>query len=160
MDIGTTIKTEGSKYGMDINTEINKVFGSEMAKLFAGTISEEQLKATAEKIWNDMNKSEKDPYGWGQRKDSDIERCIKEKIMDCLYGEIKAILDEPVNEELLKKHAREMVAKAREVGEEIIIRDMAKNYANNILSVYNRDEEIVHTVLHELRVESENGRRY
>lgn len=34
---------------MEINTEINKVFGTEMAKLFAGSISEEQLKETAEK---------------------------------------------------------------------------------------------------------------
>ena len=93
MDIGTTIRTEENKYGMDINTEINKVFGNEMAKLFAGTISEEQLKATAEKIWIDMNKSEMDT--WGKRRDSEIERCVKEKIMDRLYGEIKAILDEP-----------------------------------------------------------------
>lgn len=145
-------------HGMDINTEINKVFGNEMAKLFAGTISEEQLKATAEKIWIDMNKSERDT--WGKRRDSEIERRIKEKIMDRLYDKIKAILDEPVNEELLEKHAREMVAKAREAGEEIIIRDMAKNYASNILSVYMRDEEVVNRVLHELHVQSENSRRY
>lgn len=158
MDNSTTLRTEESKYGMDINTEISKVFGNEMAKLFSGTISEEQLKATAEKIWIDMNKSERDT--WGNYRNSYIERCVKEKIMDRLYGEIKAILDEPVNEELLKKHAREMVAKAREAGEEIIIRDMAKNYASNILSVYMRDEEVVNRVLHELHVEAENGRRY
>lgn len=158
MDNSATIRTEESKYGMDINTEINKVFGNEMAKLFAGTISEEQLKATAEKIWIEMNKSERDT--WGKRRDSEIERRIKEKIMDRLYDKIKAILDEPVNEELLEKHAREMVAKAREAGEEIIIRDMAKNYASNILSVYMRDEEVVNKVLCELHVESENGRRY
>ena len=158
MDIGTTIRTEESGCSMNINMEINKVFGNEMAKLFAGTISEEQLKATAEKIWIDMNKSEMDT--WGKRRDSEIERCVKEKIMDRLYGEIKAILDEPINEEIIKKHAREMVAKAREAGEEIIIRDMAKNYASNILSVYMRDEEIVYKVLNELHVQSENGRRY
>ena len=143
---------------MEINTEINKVFGTEMAKLFASSISEAQLKETAEKIWNDMNKSERDT--WGKRSDSDIERYVKEIIKDRLYEKIKAILDEPINEKLLEKRAREMVKKAREVGEEIIIRDMAKNYANNILSVYNRDEELVHTVLHELNVESENPRRY
>lgn len=145
---------------MEINTEINKVFGTEIAKLFASSISETQLKETAEKIWNDMNKVEKAPYGWGKRQDSDIERYVKEIIKDRLYEKIKAILDEPINEELLEKRAREMVKKAREVGEEIIIRDMAKNYANNILSVYNRDEELVHTVLHELNVESEKDRRY
>lgn len=143
---------------MEINTEINKVFGNEMAKLFAGTISEEQLKATAEKIWIDMNKSEKDT--WGKRRDSDIERHIKEKILDRLYGKIKDILDEPVNEELLEKHAREMIAKARKAGEEIIIRDMAKNYANNILSVYGRNEAVINEVLNELHIEAENGRRY
>lgn len=141
---------------MEINTEINKVFGHEMAKLFANSISEEQLKATAEKIWIDLNKSEKD--AWGKRKDSDIERYVKEIIKDRLYEKIKAILAEPINEELLEKHAREMVAKAREVGEEIIIRDMAKNYATNILSVYNRNEAVVNEVLNELHVEAENGR--
>lgn len=158
MDINTEIRTEESGCSMNINTEINKVFGNEMAKLFAGTISEEQLKATAEKIWIDMNKSERDT--WGKRRDSEIERRIKEKIMDRLYDKIKAILDEPVNEELLEKHAREMVAKAREAGEEIIIRDMAKNYASNILSVYMRDEGVVNEVMRRLHVESENGRRY
>lgn len=142
---------------MEINTEINKVFGTEMAKLFASSISEAQLKETAEKIWDDMNKTERD--AWGKRRDSDIERYVKEIIKDRLYKKIEAILAEPINEELLEKRAREMVTKAREVGEEIIIRDMAKNYANNILSVYNRDEELVHTVLHELNVEPEN-RRY
>lgn len=158
MDINTEIRTEESGCSMNINTEINKVFGNEMAKLFAGAISEEQLKATAEKIWIDMNKSERDT--WGKRRDSEIERRIKEKIMDRLYDKIKAILDEPVNEELLEKHAREMVAKAREAGEEIIIRDMAKNYASNILSVYMRDEGVVNEVMRRLHVESENGRRY
>ena len=141
---------------MEINTEINKVFGTEMAKLFAGSISEEQLKETAEKIWIDMNKSEKDT--WGKRRDSDIEKYVKEIIKDRLYEKIKAILAEPVNEELLEKHAREMVAKAREVGEEIIIRDMARNYASNILSVYNRNEAVVNEVLNELHIGSENGR--
>lgn len=158
MDINTEIRTEESGCSMNINTEINKVFGNEMAKLFAGTISEEQLKATAEKIWIDMNKSERDT--WGKRRDSEIERRIKEKIMDRLYDKIKAILDEPVNEELLEKHAREMVAKAREAGEEIIIRDMAKNYASNILSVYMRDEGVVNEVMRRLHVEPENGLRY
>ena len=142
---------------MEINTEINKVFGTEMAKLFAGSISEEQLKETAEKIWIDLNKSERD--AWGKRRDSDIERYVKEIIKDRLYEKIKAILDEPINEELLEKHAREMVAKAREAGEEIIIRDMARNYATNILSVYNRNEAVVNEVLNELHIESENGRR-
>lgn len=141
---------------MEINTEINKVFGTEMAKLFAGSISEEQLKETAEKIWIDLNKSEKD--AWGKRRDSDIERYVKEIIKDRLYEKIKAILAEPVNEELIEKHAREMVAKAREAGEEIIIRDMAKNYASNILSVYGRNEAVVNEVLNELHIESENGR--
>lgn len=141
---------------MEINTEINKVFGTEMAKLFAGTISEEQLKETAEKIWIDLNKSERD--AWGKRRDSDIEKYVKEIIKDRLCEKIKAILAEPVNEELLEKHAREMVAKAREVGEEIIIRDMARNYASNILSVYGRNEAVVNEVLNELHIESENGR--
>ena len=53
-----------------------------------------------------------------------------------------------------------MVDKARRVGEEAIIRDMARHMADNVLSAYNRDERIVQGVLGEMRLQQEKNRLY
>lgn len=37
------------RISMELNTEINKVFGKEMAKLFAASISEEEMMSAAKK---------------------------------------------------------------------------------------------------------------
>lgn len=142
---------------MEINAEMNKVFGQEMAKLFAATINEEELTQTAQEIWNKMNKSE---WSYNSRTDSEIEKYIKDQILDRLYEKIKAIIKEPINEEALEKKAREMVDKARRAGEEAIIRDMAHHMADNVLSAYNRDYRIVQEVLSEMNLRQENNRLY
>ena len=142
---------------MEINTEMNKVFGQEMAKLFAATINEEELTQKAQQVWTNMNKSE---WSYNSRTDSEIEKYIKDQILDRLYEKIKTILKEPINEEALEKKAREMVDKARRAGEEAIIRDIAHNMANNVLSVYGRDERIVQGVLSEMRLQHEQNRLY
>lgn len=142
---------------MEINAEMNKVFGQEMAKLFAATINEEELTQKAQQVWNNMNKSE---WSYNSRKDSEIENYIKEQILYRLYEKITAILKEPINEEALEKKAREMVDKARRAGEEAIIRDMAHHMADNVLSAYGRDERIVQTVLSEMRLQHEKNRLY
>ena len=142
---------------MEINAEMNKVFGQEMAKLFAATINEEELMQKAQQIWINMNKSE---WSYNSRTDSEIEKYIKDQILNRLYEKIEIILKEPINEKALEKKAREMVDKARRVGEEAIIRDMARHMADNVLSVYNRDERIVQGVLGEMRLQQEKNRFY
>ena len=142
---------------MEINAEMNKVFGQEMAKLFAATINEEELTQKAQQIWINMNKSE---WSYNSRTDSEIERYIKDQILNRLYEKIAAILKEPINEEALEKKAREMVDKARRVGEEAIIRDMANHMADNVLSAYSRNERIVQQVLAEMRLQQEKNRLY
>lgn len=142
---------------MEINAEMNKVFGQEMAKLFAATINEEELTQKAQQVWINMNKSE---WSYNSRTNSEIENYIKDQILDRLYEKIKTILKEPINEEALEKKAREMVDKARRAGEEAIIRDIAHNMANNVLSVYGRDERIVQGVLAEMRLQHEQNRLY
>lgn len=142
---------------MEINAEMNKVFGQEMAKLFAATINEEELTQKAQEVWNKMNKSE---WSYNSRTDSEIEKYIKNQILDRLYEKIKAIIKEPINEEVLEKKAREMVDKARRAGEEAIIRDMAHHMADNVLSAYNRDDRIVREVLSEMNLRQENNRLY
>ena len=142
---------------MEINAEMNKVFGQEMAKLFAATISEEELQKKAEDVWAELNKSE---WSYGSKKRSEIENCIREQIINRLYTKIEEILKESINEEALEKKAREMVDKARRAGEEAIIRDMAQHMADNVLSAYNRDERIVQGVLAQMRLQQENNRLY
>ena len=142
---------------MEINTEMNKIFGQEMAKLFAATIDEEELKHKAQQIWNNMNQSE---WSYNSRTDSEIEKYIKNQILNRLYEKIETILKEPINEEALEAKAREMVEKARQVGEETIIRDMAQHMANNALSVYSRDERIIQEILRHLHLQQDNQRHY
>ena len=95
---------------MEINAEMNKVFGQEMAKLFAATINEEELVQKAQQVWNNMNNS---GWSYNSRTDSEIEKYIKDQILNRLYEKITTILKEPINEEALEKKAREMVDKAR-----------------------------------------------
>ena len=142
---------------MEINAEMNKVFGQEMAKLFAATINEKELMQKAQQVWTNMNKSE---WSYNSRTNSEIEKYIKDQILNRLYEKIETILKEPINEEALKKKAREMVDKARRAGEEAIIRDMACHMANNALSVYSRDERIIQDVLAEMRLQQEKNRLY
>ena len=139
---------------MEISTEINKIFGEEMAKIFANKISDEELEETARKIWDDMNLEKRT---WtGAREEPEIKRLVKEAIVKLLYEKIEAILKEPINAEMLEIKARSMVEMARKIGEEAIIRDMANNLAKNVLSVYNRDEKIVQDVIAELNVRNQN----
>lgn len=136
---------------MELNAEINKVFGEEMSKLFADKISDEKLLVAAEKAWDELNKKE---WDYGKYKDSVIEKKIKETILKRIYEKVKAILDEPIAEEILEKKAREMVDAARKAGEEAIIRDMAQNMSKNVLSIYGRDEQIVYQVMTQLHLEA------
>jgi len=142
---------------MEINAEMNKVFGQKMAKLFAATINEEELTQKAQQVWNNMNKSE---WSYNSRTNSEIENYIKEQILNRLYEKITTILKEPINEKVLEKKAREMVDKARRAGEEAIVRDMAQHMVNNALSVYDRDERIVQEVLAQMRLQQEKNRLY
>jgi hypothetical protein len=142
---------------MEINAEMNKIFGQEMAKLFAATIDEKELKQKAQQVWADMNKSE---WSYNFRNNSEIEKYIKDQILNRLYEKIKTILEEPINEETLEKKAREMVDKARRAGEEAIIRDMAYHMADNVLSAYSRDERIIQEVLAEMRLQTEKNKLY
>lgn len=140
---------------MEINSEVNKVFGTEMAKLFAATISEEELKHRAEQVWGELNLVK---YDYGTRKAPEIERLIKEQILKRLYEKIEAILNEPISDELLEKKAREMVEMARKAGEEAIIKDLARNMVDNTLSIYGRKENILQEVLAQVHVQSEKER--
>ena len=135
---------------MEITAEMNKVFGQEMAKLFAATISEEELTTKANIAWDMLNQRD---YSWGSRRDTEIERLVREQILARIHEKVKTILEEPIADEILEKRAREMVEEARKAGEEAIIQDIAHNLVKNTLSIYGRDEELIHRVLSRINVQ-------
>lgn len=134
---------------MEFNAEINKVFGQEMAKLFAATVSQEEMEQQAQKVWRDLNKS---TSTWNRREDSELETYIKKEFLTALHEEIKKVLAEPDNKEELEKRAREMVAEARRIGEEAIIKSMAEHLVSSTLSVWNVQDKFVQDVMEVMRL--------
>ena len=119
---------------MEINTEINKVFGQEMAKLFCQTMDEEELKKQAQDIWREITRRD---CSWAGRSDSELEKYIKNEFMSEVFEEIKKILAEPQNMDTVRTRAREMVDESRRIAEKAIIESMATHMVENTLSVYN-----------------------
>ena len=76
---------------MELNAEINKVFGQEMAKLFATSISKEEMEAKAQKVWRELTATN---HAWNKTTDSDLEEYIKKEFLNELHEEIKKILAE------------------------------------------------------------------
>lgn len=140
---------------MEVNAEINKVFGTEMAKLFASTVSEEEMQKAAKQMWERLNEN---TDGWGSRRSSDIEKYIKDVLLKRLQEKILAILQEPENDEKLEKRARELIAKAREIADEAIVRSIATNLCERTLSAWNSHDKFVDDVLRVLYVEKSSGR--
>lgn len=130
---------------MEINTEINKVFGQGMAKMFASTISEEEMMEQARSVWRKMTSAS--TSSWCGRRDTELEHYIKEEFLKDVQGKIKEILAEPRNTEEIEKRAREMVDEARRIGEETIIKAMAEQMAKNTLYAYNVDGVIYEKVM-------------
>ena len=93
---------------MELNAEINKVFGQEMAKLFAAQIDEEQMKKEALNAWHQL-REEKWNYGtYGSEFKSFVACALKDE----MQKEIEAI----TNSEQFKTECREL---AKQMVEEI-----------------------------------------
>lgn len=141
---------------MELNTEINKVFGTEMARIFASTISEDEIKEKAQAVWTELNQGK---YEYGRRYDPKINEYIRDVILEKLHDKIVEILKEPINEEKLEAKAREMVEEARKVGEKLIIKQISENIANSQLySSRIMSDDIVTRVMSELNAKKENQR--
>lgn len=134
---------------MEFNAEINKVFGQEMAKLFAATVSQEEMEQQAQKVWRELNTS---TSTWNRRSDSELEEYIKKEFLTALHEEVKKVLAEPDNKEELEKRAREMVAEARRIGEEAIVKSMAEHLVSSTLSVWNVQDKFVQDVMEVMRL--------
>lgn len=142
---------------MEFNAEINKIFGEEMAKIFAATISQEEMMTKAKDIWRELNSSKS---SWGYDKSPELERYIKQEFLHEVHEKILEILKEPQAAEEVEKRARAMVEKATRIGEEAIIRTMAQRMVENVLSKYDgNSSSFVSEIMRELKLEESGGIR-
>lgn len=95
---------------MELNTEINKVFGKEMAKLFAASISEEDMMSTAKKAWQELNHRESSYWNCN---DSEVDKLIKSECLNRLKEAVHKITS-------TEKFQKQMSSLAKQIVEEII----------------------------------------
>lgn len=91
---------------MELNTEINRVFGQEMAKLFSSHISDEELLTRAKEVWHQMTREE---YVYGQSKGSQIDNIIKREFGERMAGAVRDIVQTEEFAERSKKEAEAIV---------------------------------------------------
>lgn len=72
---------------MELNAEINKVFGEEMAKLFAAKFSEEEMKRYANVAWKSL--IQKSNTYW--ENESEIDKAVKRAMLDKMQEKIKEV---------------------------------------------------------------------
>lgn len=96
---------------MEINAEINKVFGAEMAKLFATKISEEEMVKVAREAWNAMTHRE---YRYGSTQPSKIDTLVQSEIRDNVLTAVTKITETDEFKAECKKRAEEIVKEIQE----------------------------------------------
>lgn len=72
---------------MELNAEINKVFGEEMAKLFAAKFSEEEMERYANVAWKSL--IQKSNTYW--ENESEIDKAVKRAMLDKMQEKIKEV---------------------------------------------------------------------
>lgn len=119
---------------MEITTEIMKTFGQEMAKLFSGKITEEELENQAAEVWTELTEHS---YRYGERQKSQLEKLIEEEITNKVIEKVREMLKAPRCEEMVKKEAEEIVLGAREKAAEMLTERLAQGIAEAPFLNYN-----------------------
>ena len=119
---------------MDLSAELTKSFGEEIAKIFAATISEDEIKETAKKVYDEMNKHS---YSYGKCEKSELERLIDSNIVKRVNENIADILGTNESKEQLKKDAEEIVSKARALAKERLVERLADGMVSSALYEHN-----------------------
>lgn len=99
---------------MELNAEINKVFGQEMAKLFAAKFSEEEMERYANVAWKSL--IDKGSGYWNN--ESEIDKAVKRAMLDTMQEKIKEITETEAFQnnmsELAKTIVNEIIDKTHE----------------------------------------------
>lgn len=114
---------------MEINAEINKVFGQEMAKLFAEQITEEELRTEAIKSYNKL-RARGSNY-WANQ-DNEFDRYLQKAILERYKEEVNKYLETEQLRINIQEETRKLVDEIREEARRKII----ENASDTILNIY------------------------
>ena len=110
---------------MELNAEINKVFGQEMAKLFATQISEDEMHRAAGQAWSMINREE-----WINGKHTTaLKDLTMVAIKNNLAEEIKNITNSEEFKDECKKLAEEIVKDIREETHKKVVEEVSNRLA-------------------------------
>ena len=124
---------------MEINAEINKVFGEEMAKLFASQISEEELEKVSRESWNKITER---PIRWRDKEPSMLDEMLRTELINKLLSKAQDIMREETPEEFIQKEAERIVKDAKEKSHELIVNTIAEHIEHAVFNNYNLEYEI------------------
>ena len=116
---------------MEINAEINKIFGTEMEKLFAEQISEEELRDSAIKSYNKLRHSGRSSSYCGNY-DSDFDKYLRAAILDRFKEEVNKYLQTEQIQIDIQKEAEKLVNDVREKAREKIL----ERASNTLVEIY------------------------
>lgn len=116
---------------MEINAEINKVFGQEMAKLFAEQITEEELRDSAIKSYNKLRNPGRSLSYYGTN-DSDFDKYLRAAILDRFKEEVNKYLQTEQLQIDIQKEAEKLVNDVREKAKEKIL----ERASNALVEIY------------------------
>lgn len=116
---------------MNITANIEKAFGNELAKIYAETIPEEELKRTAREIFSSLTSYK------GHIPGSSLEKEIAMYFTVKIKEEVDSILSSEECKIDVREEAMRVIKKSREKAEEYIVEGTAKT----ISRLYNADPE-------------------
>lgn len=88
---------------MEINAEINRVFGAEMARLYAAQIPEEEMLSDPKRIWGNI----KSETGWW---DNRVRTRFEDDVRNALMSKVLVGVEEYTNTDEFKAEAKELGA--------------------------------------------------
>ena len=109
---------------MELNAEINRVVGEQMAILLAQRIPEEELEAASKKAWATLNQHD---YSYGRDKESQLEKLIKDRIISAVLKKVDEILSESRPTEEIQVEAERIAIAAKEKANELMINTIAES---------------------------------
>lgn len=118
---------------MELNAEVNRVFGEEMAKLFSAQISEEELLRKAKEVWFSMNK---DQYVYGNNQGSEIDKIIKMEFSERMRGAVRDIVETDEFAEQTKKMAESIVTEILEETRKKMVDEVSSRLAGMSVGGY------------------------
>lgn len=146
---------------MELNAEINKVFGQEMAKIFYKKIPEEELERMARGAYEEIIKFPTDRWDYNKKGNSELTELIKELILNKTMDFIKKELEKPESEDIIQQRAERIVANAKDIAEKEITAKIASSFVNQAIRVdYNDYErnEIIQQMMNRLsKIEQEHS---